>query len=590
MTDSGSTFSRHGVYNSVDMNNSPTYRLFSGKSNPCALALLISTTLLNGCGGGNARVIEPPTSLADDFSMYSTDAALEVTADTGVLANDNDGDQSGLKAVLVTPPEHAAGDFALAEDGSFRYTPDSPDVHADHFTYQAANSTGASPETTVRITIIPNQRPVASADDYLIGLPVAPLEVAADKGLLANDSDADNDPLSVRLITPPQHHQGDFELAADGGFRYEFDDSDATTDQFTYIVSDGKADSEPATVTIRINTPPKAANDCQVHDKTGPIRGQLGSLVSDAEDQHLTWRNITPDTQTNLGQLSLDADSGAFTYTPTASGTQGYRDTFTYQVDDGHGGVSQAQLQIIVGKRRIMPLGDSITWGVTSVEQDPASGQLVEGPAPDEAIGYRKKLLELLAQKAYPVDFVGGEHNGEAAGLTDPDHQGIPGITSAEVAARVYNWLDQNPADLVLLHIGTNDQNESTQGVNDILAAIDQWATDHDNPVKVLLAKIIDEKPFGKNAFVNAFNQNLETLVANDWPNVTLVDQFHALAYPDDMSDNDVTGLHPAQSGYDKMATKWFETLEAEKLIFTCKPKASAGNDNLSPPPAPDST
>ncbi|HGG58373.1 MAG TPA: hypothetical protein ENK26_00455 [Gammaproteobacteria bacterium] len=570
------------------MPNSLTERSPTETDNPAPSAWALALALLlGGCGGGGAKVVEPPASQADSYSLYTTDASLEIAAEAGVLANDNDGDPSGLTAVLVTPPAHASEDFELTEDGGFRYVPNSPDVRKDQFTYRAVNDSGESPETTVTLTIIPNQRPIAVTDDYLIPLPVAPLEVTAENGLLSNDTDADGDPLTLRLVTPPEHHIGAFELAPDGSFRYDFAGGDAATDQFTYSVSDGKAESEPVTVTLRINTPPVANSDCQLREKSNqPITGQLSSLTSDAENQKLTYANVTAETATNLGTLSIDATTGAFSYTPPATGEQGYRDEFIYQVDDGFGGVSQGRLQLIVGKRRIMPLGDSITWGVTSVEQDPDTGELRQDPPPDEAIGYRKRLYELLTREQYPIDLVGAERNGEAAGLADPDHQGIPGIKSDAVARSIYTWLDQTPADIVLLHIGTNDQSEDISGVNAILTAIDRWATHHDTPIKVLLAKIIDARPYGHNKVIQLFNTRLENLVAPDWPEVILVDQFHALSYPEDMTSNDVTGLHPAQSGYDKMADKWFETLEKEKLIFTCQsapPEAGANGNAASP-------
>src|SRR4051812_6467748 len=87
---------------------------------------------------------------------------------------------------------------------------------------------------------------------------------------------------------------------------------------------------------------------------------------------------------------------------------------------------------------RVMPLGDSITWGVGSGNQD----------------GYRGSLYRRLTAAGVDVDFVGSMHTGHGP---DPNNEGHKGWTIAELAARVDDWLDTYEPDVILLHIGTND-------------------------------------------------------------------------------------------------------------------------------------
>ncbi len=558
-----------------------------GRRSPIGLNLLTATCgiglLLSGCDVGNTQLIEPPSAVDDHYAMFSTDESLNVTAANGVLANDNDGKTTGLTAELVTPPQHQQGEFQLQPDGAFRYLPDDSGASHDSFTYRAKNADGESTITQVTITITPNQRPTGQADAYLIGLPLEPLETTAENGLLANDNDADGDPLSARLVDPPKHNVGTFTLAEDGSFRYEFDGGSETTDQFTYVVSDGKSISAPITVTLTVNTPPVVSNDCHFEPQPADISGTLNA--SDNEAQTVTFREVPldPPATEPHGTLDIDAKTGAFTYHPPATKEQGYQDIFQYQADDGAGGIATGTLTFIVGTRRIMPLGDSITWGVDSVTPDSETGDLIIGPEAEYAIGYRKKLYQLLSDAGYAFDFVGGEHNGSAAGLPDTDHQGISGITSQEVANNIGYWLNDTPPDVILLHIGTNDHDTDVSAVNDILTTIDQWSKDHHTNIQVLLARIIDARPFGQNAIIQGFNHNLENLVATHWPKVLPVDQFSALTYPDDMSQNDVTGLHPAQSGYDKMAQRWFETLQKHHVIHRCPPAPSSAPPTNNP-------
>ena len=134
---------------------------------------------------------------------------------------------------------------------------------------------------------------------------------------------------------------------------------------------------------------------------------------------------------------------------------------------------------------RIMPLGDSITRGFTGSS---------------DQTGYRRELDLTLTGEGYSIDFVGSLI--EPIGLPndfDKDHEGHSGFTSSEIAANVYDYLTANPADIVLLHIGTNDidefgydQDQSTANVAAILDAIDDYEVDFANPIWVLLARIIN--------------------------------------------------------------------------------------------------
>ncbi|MFQ6024769.1 MAG: GDSL-type esterase/lipase family protein [Acidiferrobacterales bacterium] len=207
------------------------------------------------------------------------------------------------------------------------------------------------------------------------------------------------------------------------------------------------------------------------------------------------------------------------------------------------GGIPPAQPPCpIIQNARIMPLGDSITLGEG---EEPPGG----------AVAYRQKLYDDLVAAGYLIDFVGGESDGAFA---DADHEGHSGWTAAEVAAAVTDWLNANPPDIVLLHIGTNglDPTNGDDDVADILDAIDSWEAANGNPITVFLARIIDQDPI--NPDVETFNDNVQAMAlsrVND--TIILVNQHDALAYPDDLFDS----LHPNLTGYGKMADAWFTPL-----------------------------
>ncbi len=92
----------------------------------------------------------------------------------------------------------------------------------------------------------PNTPPVAGNDSYSMNGNTA-LNVAV-PGVLANDIDAEGNPLTATLVSGPAN--GVLTLNADGSFSYAPDSNFTGTDSFTYKTNDGAADSNIATVTL----------------------------------------------------------------------------------------------------------------------------------------------------------------------------------------------------------------------------------------------------------------------------------------------------------------------------------------------------
>lgn len=194
---------------------------------------------------------------------------------------------------------------------------------------------------------------------------------------------------------------------------------------------------------------------------------------------------------------------------------------------------------------RIMPLGDSITLGYGSNELD----------------GYRRDLYRAITGAGTQVDFVGSQQDGPAD--FDRDHEGYPGWQAAGgegggIAANVYNWLKTNPADFVLLHIGTNDisnSNQSADKVASILDEIDRYSRD----TVVVLALIVNRND-DKKAATSQFNLDVKAMALDRisrGDKIVMVDMEHALIYPDDIKD----WTHPNDTGYSKMAQVWLNAL-----------------------------
>lgn len=91
-----------------------------------------------------------PVGVNDTYNMNQMET-LTVPAATGVLANDTDGNNDPLTAVLVSGPTH--GVLTLNADGSFVYTPSRYWSGTDTFTYKANDGTNDSAVVMVTITV-----------------------------------------------------------------------------------------------------------------------------------------------------------------------------------------------------------------------------------------------------------------------------------------------------------------------------------------------------------------------------------------------------------------------------------------------------
>ncbi len=194
---------------------------------------------------------------------------------------------------------------------------------------------------------------------------------------------------------------------------------------------------------------------------------------------------------------------------------------------------------------RIMPLGDSITFGSS-----------VPG-------GYRNRLYQLLTTAGYNIDFVGLQTGNGVATLPDSDHQGIGGWRIDQVDSDVSKWFGvvANP-DVILLHIGTNDfgQNFDTpNAINRFDALITKLATLLPNAHLIVTNLMLRGEP--QNTTIQAqFNPYVQARVdaqAAMGRHVTFLDMRAAVPLSD-MPDQ----LHPGQAGYDKMANAWFPAIQ----------------------------
>jgi lysophospholipase L1-like esterase len=285
------------------------------------------------------------------------------------------------------------------------------------------------------------------------------------------------------------------------------------------------------------------------------------------------WEVIVPEVNTKQGTYLLKIDSNlqkSFRLRISDVDNPRIFDVTPYYLDvksDEKSLAKQNQIELqmesIYPTLTIMPLGNSITRGV--------SGSY-------NKIGYRRKLYLSLFNNGLNVDFVGSKSNGIISDF-DRDHEGHSGYhaknpvdVNISIADNLLSWLSDlvKTPDIILLHVGTNDiiqmelynenVNDLILDVNNILDIVDSFNTE----ILVVVAQIINRDDNLSTLIVNEsdstskFNTKLVDLVTGrkmSGDKIMLVDQESALNYPADLVD----GIHPNQTGYDKMAPIWFD-------------------------------
>ena len=195
----------------------------------------------------------------------------------------------------------------------------------DHFTYRATDEITNSEIATVTITIIPlNDVPVANPDAYTLNED-QPLTVSI-PGVLVNDTDAENNPLSAILVNSPTN--GSLVLSPDGSFVYVPGANFNGGDTFKYKATDGTGESAVVSVSLNVNSVNDAPSfvvgpNQLVNPSTGPYaiaNWATGISAGPANEQGQTLTFIVSNDNPTLFavQPSINPD-GTLRYVPGAN-------------------------------------------------------------------------------------------------------------------------------------------------------------------------------------------------------------------------------------------------------------------------------
>ena len=203
------------------------------------------------------------------------------------------------------------------------------------------------------------------ADQYEV-LEDVEVTIDAGEGVLANDLDADGDPLNATLIDGPSH--GTLELRPDGSFVYVSDENYFGDDQFRYSITDGVDTITDGVVDLTVtsvNDSPTTAPDTYLTlpGQAIDVAAMFGLLAndSDVEGSPMTAALATA---AQGGQVQLN-DDGSFSYVPNAGFTG--IDTFEYVANDGTSNSEATTVTIRVQPQPVV-INEVLTASVASLE------------------------------------------------------------------------------------------------------------------------------------------------------------------------------------------------------------------------------
>ena len=262
--------------------------------------------------------VNDPPDVVDEAFELDEGETLAVRA-LVLLGNDSDAENDQLE---VTAVGDALNGTVSLEGSSIVYEHDGSETTTDRFTYIVSDGTDSS-EGLVSLTVAPvNDAPTADNDEGVLQEGGTLLI-----SVLANDTDAENDPLEITAVGDAANGTVSLEGSA---VVYEHDGSETTTDQFAYIVSDG-TDSSDGLVTLTVdpvNDAPMAVNDEGGLGEGGTLLISVLANDSDAESEQL---KITAVGDAVNGSVSLEGSAVVYEH----DGSETTTGRFSYIVSDG---------------------------------------------------------------------------------------------------------------------------------------------------------------------------------------------------------------------------------------------------------------
>ncbi|EAQ11253.1 Hint domain-containing protein [Maritimibacter alkaliphilus HTCC2654] len=298
-------------------------------------------TITDDQGATDTATVTVSVGMGPMNSVDAVDDAYTIDEDTTLIvdltANDSDPEGDDFTVTSVGTPTN--GTATLNPDGTVTYKPNLDFTGTDTFTYTVTDDQGATDTATVTVTMTPvNDAPDAEDD-----ITVIDEGTSVDIDVLANDEDADNDPLTITSYDQPTN--GTVTDGPGGTLTYTPNTDFTGTDTFEYTISDGNGATDTATVTVVVQGD-NGQNSVNAVDDSYDIDEDTTLIVdltgNDSDPQGDDFSVTAVGTPTN-GTATLNPD-GTVTYKPNQDFTG--TDTFTYTITDDQGATDTATVTV----------------------------------------------------------------------------------------------------------------------------------------------------------------------------------------------------------------------------------------------------
>ena len=328
-------------------------------------------TLYDAQGASDTATVTITVQGANDAPLAVADA-YDVTEDGAYamgnpLANDSDPEGDYLYMSLNGLSGSNGGSFSMDDGGNLIFIPgtDFDDLNVGQsrqtsYTYTVNDANGAQAAGAVTVTVHGvNDAPVGGDDNFS----VYEDEALSLGSVTTNDSDIDGGSVHVDTsVVATGDNGGQFSFDDGGSLIFnpngDFNDlgaGETRTTRFNYTVFDGQGGSSIASVVIDVmglNDGPVAVDDHFVgYEDSTMVLGSLLANDSDAEAQDM-YADMVGVAGSAGGLITLD-ESLALNFDPNGEfddlGAGETRDTsFTYTLNDNHGGSAQAVVTVTV--------------------------------------------------------------------------------------------------------------------------------------------------------------------------------------------------------------------------------------------------
>jgi hypothetical protein len=351
-----------------------------------------------------------------------------------VLRNDSSPLGLPLELVSVSRPGH--GSAGVLPGGGVEYLPATNFFGEDFFQYQVSDGQGGVAVGQVSLSVASLPDAPRAVPDYFIIDEDSPVSLS----ILANDTDPDGDPVSIKELGQPSH--GVIRPQGLNAWTYVPETNFTGTDSFDYAVVDSSGLTAASTVSILIkpvNDPPVVEAQSFVINRN--TYQNVDYLGSDAEGGDLTFEILKGPEHGELWNYPRTS-----TYYPK----KGYsgQDIFTYRARDAEsvGEPALVRFQILDQNNPPKPdalnlitrVGQTLSVGLSAVDPDgdPMTFRIVQDPFHGTLVGEGTNYLYK------PVAGFEGE---DSFRYEAQDSQGAAG--EAEVTLQV---TDQNTAPVAV--------------------------------------------------------------------------------------------------------------------------------------------